>query len=120
MTALKKTSLATRICNVTMAVVALIQNVTQSQVGDVQNRALKTGNALAVVVKTTNAKQRMLNVIHVMKTGIALVAVVSSINAKTHMRSVLELMIMILQIHGRRLLQVNQALFTLCMLRIIM
>ena len=120
MTALvsKKTPLATQTGSVKMAVVVLIQDVTQSQVGDVKNRALKTGNAQVVVVNTTNAKQRKLNAIHVIGTGIAPVVVVSTINAKIHMRSVLRLMFMIRQFHGRRLLEVNnQALFTLSMLK---
>ena len=67
MTALvsKKIPLATQTGSVKMAVVALIQDVTQSLVGDVKNLALET--------------------------GIALVAVVSTINAKIHMRSVLKL-----------------------------
>ena len=120
MTALvsKKTPLATRTGSVKMAVVVLIQDVTQSQVGDVKNLALETGIAQVVVVNTTNAKQRKLNVIHVIGTGIAPVVVVSTINAKILMRPVLKLMFMIRQFHGRRLLEVNnQALFTLSMLK---
>ena len=107
MTALvsKKTPLATQTGSVKMAVVALIQDVTQSQVGDVKNLALETGIALVAVVNTANAKHRKLNVIHiVIGTGIALVAVVNSINAKIHMRSVREL-------KNTSLLQVNQTFF---------